>query len=380
MRTILNSRRARWAVPVAIVATAGTIAGGVALAGESNPELPDKDAAELLTDLQNAGVEPFSGTVVQTSRLGLPEVPGLTDHTADVSLLSMLTGSNTARIWFSSAEQFRFSLMGSFDEVTLIRDGQDVWLWSSDTNEAQHLVLPENLPFPAMSEDGVTAPPDPHIAVQELLDEIDPSTEVTVSGTVEVAGRPAYELAVRPRDDRTLIEEVAIAIDGETSRVLRVEVLTTGSTDPAFEIGFTSVSFSDPSDEVYRFNPPPGADVTDYHLGDLMRLFMQLDKSGLDAAEQSAAPEVVGEGWTSVLVLRDVDVPADDPDGAGGADPGDDAVLDALLGAGEEVSGPYGSGRLFTTSLLSALWLDDGTVLLGAVTPDVLEEAAAQAS
>ena len=374
MRTILNSHRARWAVPVAIVATAGAIAGGVALAGESSPELPVKDAGELLTDVQGAGVEPFSGTVVQTSRLGLPEIPGLTDDTTDMSLLSMLTGSNTARIWFSSAEQFRFSLMGAFDEVTLIRDGTDVWLWSSDTNEAEHLVLPGNLALPGMGGDGLPHP-DPHVAVQELLDEIDPTTEVMVTGTVEVAGRSAYELAVRPRDDGSLIGEVAVAIDGETSRVLRVGVIADGDTEPAFEIGFTSVSFSEPSDEVYRFNPPPGADVTDHSLAELIGLVMQLGAAHGPGEDSAGSPEVIGDGWTSVLMLRDVELPDGVED-----DSADSLALGALIGAGQQVSGSYGTGRMFTTSLLSALWLDDGTLLLGAVTPEVLEAAAVEAT
>ncbi len=374
MGTKLTARKARWMVPVAVVATAGVVAGGVALAGEDSPELPAKDAADLLTDIKAAEFEPFSGTVVQTSRLGLPELPGLTGDSADLSPLRMLTGSNTARLWVSSAEQFRFSLMGAFDEVTLIRNGSDVWLWSSGTNEADHLTLPGSMPLPGPAKSG-TPHPDPHASAEEILEAIEPSTEVTVTGTVEVAGRDAYDLAIRPRDDGSLVDEIALAVDGETSRVLRIEVIADGMTEPAFELGFTSVSFDEPSDEVYRFNPPPGADVTEHNTLELARSFMDL-RAGKEH-HAGGGPTVIGEGWTSVVVLEDVDLPRGDGEPA---DEEGEATLEALLESAEPVSGPYGSGRLFTTSLLSALWLDDGTLLVGAVTPEVLEAAATEAA
>jgi hypothetical protein len=41
------------------------------------------------------------------------------------------------------------------------------------------------------------------------------------------------------------------------------------------------------------------------------------------------------------------------------------------------VHGAYGDGRVLQTKLVSVLALDDGRVLIGAVTPSVLEEAAA---
>lgn len=378
MGTNLNSRRARWIVPVAVVATAGAIAGGVAIAGEDSPELPAKDAAELLTDIQQAEFGPFSGTVVQTSRLGLPELPGLNGESADVSPLSLLTGSNTARIWFSSAEQFRFSLMGAFDEVTLIRNGADLWLWSSETNEADHLTLPGALPLPGSGASG-TPHPDPQASAEQMLEAVEPSTEVSVTGTVEVAGRPAHELTIRPRDEASLVDEITIAVDGETSRVLRTEVIADGATEPAFEVGFTSVSFDEPSDEVYRFNPPPEADVTEHNIAELAQMFMNPGQGWNGESDKpGTAPTVIGEGWTSVLVMDDVPTPeAIREDGEQGDEEGA-AAMDALLGSAEQVSGPYGSGHLFTTSLVSALWLDDGTLLLGAVTPDVLEDAASE--
>jgi outer membrane lipoprotein-sorting protein len=358
-------------VPAAVIATTAAVTGGVVIAGASSPDLPEKDAAELLADVHNADAEPFSGTVVQTSRLDFPELPGLTETRGDLSLLSMLTGSNTARIWYTSPEQLRFSLMGTFDELTVIRDNADVWLWTSDTNEAEHITLPPafspgDYPIPdAMAGKPLT--PDEAAAV--FLDELDPSTEISVDGTAEVAGRPAYELVISPRDDRSLIESISLAIDADTTKILRFEINTGDADEPAFEVGFTSVSFTEPSEDVYRFNPPEGAQITEHSMADIASMLMR----GKDDHRPmlDGAPTVIGEGWTSVLVVPGLSIPA-------GAE--DEGLVDALLSTGTEVSGAYGSGRLFTTALVSALWLDDGTLLIGALTPDALEEAAIEVS
>jgi outer membrane lipoprotein-sorting protein len=358
MKSLLRTRRARWAVPaVAIAGVAAAIGGGALLAGASSPTLPEKTAAELLADVHNAEKQPFSGTLVQTSRLGLPELPALESDHHTTSLLSMLTGSNTARIWYVSPQQVRFALMGAFDETNVIRDGSDLWIWYSSTNTADHLTLPPAFSLPDAAATA-KAPITPADAAEHVLGELDDTTEITVDGTAEVAGRAAYELVVGPRDDRSLIEDVRIAVDADTSMPLRFEINARDGGDPAFEVGFTSVTFSEPSADVFRFNPPDGATVTERNLLE----FMDFDKRPMLADP----PEVLGEGWMSVVVVDDVTVPESD----------DSGMLDALLSAGTRVEGSYGAGTLYETALVSVLWLDDGTLLAGAVTPDVLEETA----
>ncbi len=358
MKSFLRSRRARWAVPtVAIAGVAAAIGGGALLAGASSPALPDKSAAELLADIHNADRQPFSGTLVQTSRLGLPDLPALDGDDHTTSLLSMLTGSHTARVWYVSPQQARFSLMGAFDETNVIRNDSDLWVWYSSTNTADHLTLPPAFSLPEAAA-AAKAPITPADAAERVLGELDDTTEITVDGTAEVAGRAAYELVVAPRDDRSLIDDVRIAVDADTSMPLRFEINAPDGGDPAFEVGFTSVTFEEPSDEVFRFNPPPDATVTERNLFDLMDL-----GNGHRPADR---PEVHGEGWTSVLVVDSVALPESD----------DSEMVDALLAAGTRVEGSYGGGTMFETALVSALWLDDGALLVGAVTPDVLEETA----
>jgi hypothetical protein len=72
----------------------------------------------------------------------------------------------------------------------------------------------------------------------------------------------------------------------------------------------------------------------------------------------------------SVLVLH----------GATASSLSSNATLGTLLKATTPVSGPFGSGQLLSTPLVSVLMLSDGRTLVGAVQPSVLEQAATSAA
>jgi outer membrane lipoprotein-sorting protein len=360
-----NSRRgARWAMPIG-AAAALVFAGAVVpvIAGAA-PSLPEKSAAELLADVTDATDQPFAGTVVETARLGLPELPA---RGGDTSPQALLSGSHTAQVWYADKHTFRVALVGTLAETDLVRNGPDLWLWSSEDNSADHIVLPDAATRPserAASPDPTAPPISPQQAAERALAAADPTTAVAVDGTAEVAGRAAYELVLRPRDNRSLVEAVRLAVDAETSVPLRVRVLAKGATEPAFETGFTSVRFERPANSVFQFSPPPGAKVTTKQPN-------ELDRAGATVADRpdkalAAAPALLGDGWTTVLELPQVEVAELRRSELGGA----------LFRDAEHVSGRFGSGHLLTSTLVTALLTDDGRLFLGAVTPAAVIAAA----
>jgi outer membrane lipoprotein-sorting protein len=369
----LQSRTARWAVPLGAVTAIGLGIGVTSVMADAATQLAPKTAAQLLVDVGSAPRQPFSGTVVQTARLGLPELPGRAGST---SLQSLVSGSHTARVWYTSPAKARFSLVGDLAESDVIRDGRDVWTWSSTENAATHVRLPAALADrPAAA---APLPTDPASAAAQALRAIDPSTTVTVEGTGRVAGRSAYELVLAPRDARSLVQQVRLAVDGETSVPLRVQVFAKGGTEPAFETAFTAVQFERPADSVYTFTPPAGAKVREVAPpAGAFEDGTPRAGSGKDGGavaprdgggrQGPAGTRIVGSGWTAVAVLQGVDADA----------LSSDATAGAVLRATTRVEGSYGSGRLLRTPLLSVLLLDDGRALVGAVDPAVLEEAAA---
>lgn len=369
-------RRLAWAVPAAalVIVTAAVTLPMVATA---TPSLPAKSAATLLADVAASAGTPVSGRVTFTADLGLPALPQRAGTAIEPTAL--LSGSHRARVWSDGADRVRVAVVDDLAETDLVRNGRDVWLWTSGKNTVAHLRLP--------AATGTAAPPvgatpeglTPVQAARQALAAVDPSTRVTVDGTATVAGRAAYELVLSPRDTRSLVGDVRIAVDSATSVPLRVQVHAAGSSaGPAFETAFTSVSFSPPDAAVFRFSPPTGATVTEPS----RRPARHGEQQRTPGGDGAPVPTVVGSGWTAVLEMSGVTLPAVGGDGADGADGADGtsggSQLSALRAAMTPVSGPYGSGHVLRTRLVSVLLLEDGRLLVGAVPPALLEQAAAR--
>jgi hypothetical protein len=390
---------------------------------DASPTLPPRTAAQLLAQLPSAANLDFSGTVRTTARLGLPDLPdSVQGQHAPASITSLLTGTHTLRVWRDGLERQRVALVGDLSEADVIHNGQDVWAWSSDTRSGIHLRLPDHdaTHAPTPSTPGTSPLPQdlmrdltPQRLAEKLLAAVDPTTKVTVDGTATVAGRDAYELVVAPRDHRSLVDQIRLAVDASTSLPLRLQVFGTRSAKPAIESGFTSVSYATPSASVFRAPTVPLTELTvPSHAG----------PPAAPHAAPSDLPRVHGSGWTTVLELpnmpdlasltgtpgaaplppaqgtdgtRRPDIPPPD-DSIGPAGPMDgssaspnssgegpaqfDGVLQALLRSATPVTGAYGSGRLLRTALVSVLMLDDGRVFVGAVTPTLLEQVATDAA
>jgi outer membrane lipoprotein-sorting protein len=354
--SIFTSRPAlRWGVPVLVgVAVVGGGAAARTIAAAADPSLPPRTAAQLLVDLQTARLDGGSGTVVQRSDLGLPQLP--VGGQGSANLNSLITGAHTLRVWFSGPDHARVALMGTLGESDIITNGHDVWVWDSQKNEATHSTL---------SKDATSRPPldpnalpkTPQEAANQALAAIDPSTAVTTSGSAKVAGRAAYELTLKPKDKASLVGEITLAIDAEKHVPLRVQVYPAGSDKTAFEAAFTQVSFARPDAAQFTFTPPKGAKITEGGTAEAPKA----------PAQRATMPEpvAIGTGWTTVLVAR---APSD---ATASSEPS--ALSPQMF---PSVSGAWGSGHLVTSKLFSVLFTDDGRVLAGAVHPDRLYQAA----
>ncbi|MDR7273762.1 outer membrane lipoprotein-sorting protein [Catenuloplanes atrovinosus] len=383
----------RWLIPAA--AAVAVIGGGAAvgaLAAGADPVLPQRSAAELLVDLQNAKVDGLSGTVVQTADLGLP---GIAKLAADVggetgSLGSLISGENTLRVWHSEPDKSRVALVGTLGQTDVIRNGTDVWIWQSAGNTAQHWTVPAGQADEAPAPMASGLPSTPQEAADQALAAVDPTTEVVVGRSAKVAGRDAYELILRPRDTTSLVGEVRLAIDAEHKIPLRAEIIAKKDNVSAFKVAFTQVDFGRPDAAQFAFNPPPGGTVTE---GNSKALSAEEhdaeptpeEQAEIDKLAEAAKPKTIGEGWTTVftadLAAAERAVPADavKPENApeGAPDELPAAQLEALSAQFPEVSGAWGKGRLLSGNLFSVLFTDDGKVYGGLVAPEKLYEVAA---
>jgi outer membrane lipoprotein-sorting protein len=374
----------RWALPAGVAALVlGGAVAGPALSASAEVDLPERSAAQLLTDLQTADVDAFSGTVSHHADLGLPSLPDGMGGEHSTDLTSLLDGDHELLVW-AAGDKGRISLKGRLGEYGVVSDGTDLWTWSSDETTATHLTLPRHdggdewaHELPAVTPEQVT---------DAVLQALEPTTRVTSGPNDLVAGRPAYELVLQPRDEGSLIGSVRIAVDAGELVPTRVQVVPAGSDAPALEVAFTELSFATPADDVFTFSPAPGVTIEEHALGDRAGTARHHGLPGGDGAGAAPAGEgwnadadaadrvaVVGTGWSTVLVSRLPD----------GADVGDLTGVQALGGdvggfveALPRVRGDWGSGRLLTSRLFSVLLTDDGRLLVGAVDGDALTAAA----
>jgi outer membrane lipoprotein-sorting protein len=347
----MPKRLLRWLPAVVAPAAVAAVAITVPLSAGAAGDLPAKTPEQVLELVaKSADLPGFSGTVQQTSDLGLPELPaGLTSGSASgadagsANAVELLTGTHTARVYEAGSAQRRVQVLDSMAERDLIRNGSDLWLWDAKHDTATHVTVPQRT---ADSTD-VTSPAD---AARRALDAVDGSTAVAVDGSASVAGRDAYRLVLTPRSSGTTIGSVGIAVDAETGLPLQVEVTARGATSPAFSVGFTEVDLTKPADSLFDFQPPSGATV-----------HQQTPPTRSDASD-GKRPTVTGSGWDAVVT----------------ADAGASATAGITRdGVFQQLTKPVDGGRVLSTTLVNVLVTDDGRILAGAVPVSRLEAVAA---
>jgi len=352
MRIFASKPLLRFLAPLAFVLVVmGT--GLLATTASAEKKLPARTPQELLVDLQKAKTDGLSGTVVERADLGIPAIPGANGQD-DAELTSLGSGSHTLRVRYSAPDKARLAVLGTYSEYDIIKNGKDVWTWSSKENAATHrTVTAETASTPSAT------PKTPEEAANEVLKTLGPTTTVTTDSDVEVAGRPAYELVLEPKDANTLIKQVRIAVDGDTKLPLRVQMFGTDN-KIVFEVAYTSIDFTRPDDSEFVFNPPPGAKVTEVQPSE--------SPSAQDrqrAEEAKNATKIIGSGWTAVRITKVGDL----------GNSQTDQQLKAFLDKLQPVQGSWGSGRLLAGTAFSAVWTDDGRLGVGAVRPDVIYQA-----
>jgi len=377
-KSIVTRSWQRWIPAVAVPAVVAVVAvvGGVATTASA--DLPSRTPQEVLALVGASDVTSFSGTLAQSSDLGLPDISGIAGSAGGsgssgsdaagafdaTSALELLTGSHTARVYADGADKLRVQVLDQLAERDVVRNGSDLWLYDSNDSSAVHSTLPADSGDAA--GDVPTSIPTPDELASEFLAAVDPTTDVSLGADTSVAGRSAYDLVLTPRTDATLVGSVSIAVDSETGMPLQVEVFARGVSSPAFEVGFTDLSLDTPSSDLFAFTPPAGTDVTEKDLSGAGH-DGATPGDGSDAASGTAPgdgtrPTVIGEGW--------------------------DAIVETSIGGDlssltsnplfAQLATPVDGGSVLQTTLVSVLLTDDGRLLAGAVPADSLQAAAAR--
>lgn len=419
-------KAARYGVPVAVVAvTAATIGLVPALADSGSPDLPKISAQDLVAKMAASKTDQLSGMVKVSTDLGLPALPGLAgaggggaadgkahgggpfggheqnggsggkaDDADGASrgpaapgreLMKLASGEHTLRVAADGPTKQRVSVVEDAAEYSFIHNGDEIWTYDSASDSAFHGTLPKDAAHHGARHQD--APPEgladltPQQAAEQALKAAHKSTNVSVDGTTQVAGRDAYQLVLEPKKSAdSTIGSIRIAVDADNGVPLKFTLNPADGGSPAVDIAYTSVDFGKPKAGTFDFTPPEGTDVTERTLG-AGAAHAKGDKSAeahkkaLQKLDGFNAMDVVGEGWGTVATVQLPDrAQSKDTRGGEGIDsPRAQKLLDSFT---KKVKGDFGTGRVFETKLVNALLTDDGTVYVGAVTKQGLVEAA----
>ena len=357
MTLFARHSRLRWAVPPLVVGLFALLALLPTLSASATPDLPAVTPAQLLAKAQQAHVDTLSGTVELTSNLGVPNLSSLQGQTGPASgfnPLDLLSGVHRVDVAYDGPDRQRLVMTGALSENDVYRNGPDLWLWDSQGSSATHYNVPVHEATGHPDQPELT----PDQIGQKIVDQLSPSTELSVDTPAYVAGRAVYELVLKPKAAESTVDHVSLAVDSETGLPLRVSVLAKGQSSPALQLAFTSISFSQPSGP-FAFTPPAGAKVTQGSATGERRYRgpMPMFQSAPSANQPTT---VVGDDWSQVVISGARQIPWQVHD---------------LVRAATPVTGSWGSGRLIETNLVNVLILDDGRVAAGFVTPSALEAA-----
>lgn len=369
----------RWAAPGVALAT--IIAGSQVAAhwpAHADTDLPPRTAAQLLTDVQQAGPVAMSGTVTATMALGLPELP--TSGSNPTAPLNLLSGTHTAKVWYDGGTQSRIAVLGKSAETDVVTNDSGLWVWQSADRSVLHVAPTAGDQGPKAYADrtgpshsgipsGKSAVPGglstPEGVATWALKMLEPTTSVTTTSNERVAGCAAYELVLTPKTSNTKVGSIHVAIDAKHHIPLRAEVFARGADKPAINVGFSSIDFGKQPASRFDFTPPPGAKVTTPKKSAKSRNHAKSPRVTSPRAKADL-PQVVGKGWSSVLVGT---IPTKTTGKKANQD------LQRALKVLPKVSGSWGQGHLLDTALLSAVITDDGHFAVGAVQPKTLYAA-----
>ena len=369
----------RWAVPVAALTATIGIAGvsNLVSANAQVPNLPPLTAAELLAKVTSAKVPAFSGTVQLTANLGLPDLGGF-GGSVPGSISDLLAGTHTASVSADGPTKLKVTTQGALAESSWIRNGNDAWSWSSETQTATHANAAAGTDIGTDADTpnavaGVTPGPEsmsPPAMAARVLAQVDPTTSVSVRTSAYVAGRAAYELVLTPKSVTSTVGEVVLAVDAATGTPLEARITAKGKASPALELGFTQITFAAPPASTFVFTPPAGSTVKQAtSVADLLPITGR-DHHDRPADSPDATSTVksgdrgtttVGTTWGTVIITKGTTI---------------SPHIAQLLGGGTDITLAAGvTAKVVTTALINVMLTSDGRIAIGAVTPQALQAA-----
>ena len=405
----------------ALIVPAVIAAGAVAVPLQANAvDLPDLTPQQVML-LMDGEITGFSGTIVKTSELGLPPlemssmmdeemiaemeekmpegfeefIPSIIEQNAITQAIELIAGTHKIRV-YASEVGMRVQVLDPMSQRDFIVNQNEFWAYDarnataltgtfdmevSDEDKAEFEAEAQAQLDQYLAEIQLDIS-NPEAVADYLMAQVGETTEVSVGKDHRIAGRTAYQLIAQPNAENSLVESVVISVDSETGMALDVKVYSIEQEEPAFHVGFESISFETPDASMFSFTPPAGTTVETMEVPAVLEAELEQLKSDYENKEftnednaamraefesryaEAPKPAMIGEDWESVIYLPAMpqEVPME--------------MMENELFA--DLMTPVDGGKVFSTPLLNVLVLDSGEVYAGAVTIEYLQEVAAR--
>ena len=405
----------------ALIVPAVIAAGAVAVPLQANAvDLPDLTPQQVML-LMDGEITGFSGTIVKTSELGLPPlemssmmdeemiaemeekmpegfeefIPSIIEQNAITQAVELIAGTHKIRV-YASEVGMRVQVLDPMSQRDFIVNQNEFWAYDarnataltgtfdmevSDEDKAEFEAEAQAQLDQYLAEIQLDIS-NPEAVADYLMAQVGETTEVSVGKDHRIAGRTAYQLIAQPNAENSLVESVVISVDSETGMALDVKVYSIEQEEPAFHVGFESISFETPDASMFSFTPPAGTTVETMELPAELEAELEQLKSEYETKEftnednaamraefesryaEAPKPAMIGEDWESVIYLPAMpqEVPME--------------MMENELFA--DLMTPVDGGKVFSTPLMNVLVLDSGEVYAGAVTIEYLQEVAAR--
>ena len=369
------------AAAVAIV-IAGTVAVVAARSGTSDAP-PSKPLADALHDAISAS--PPAGVTARVTFTNNLFPSGALFGNAGSALISGASG----RLWLTGDGRGRIELQSDSGDVQIVWSPTEVTVFDASSNTVYKLSLPEST---AQQQTSPHTPPT-LAQVSDFLTKLAQHVDVSDATPTVVAGRPAYEASLAPKQSGSLLGSLRLAWDAEQGVPLSAGLYATGSATPALELAVKDVAYGAVPDSDVDVSPPAGAKVVDLGTASANHDNGSAPKpiTGLDAVEAGAgfgvvAPDTIaGRARTQALLLgkRVVLVYGEGPAAIVVVEHKADSAQTAngMLGVLPKLDVNGATAHELSTQLGTALtWQRDGVafVLVGSV-PSATAESAARA-
>jgi outer membrane lipoprotein-sorting protein len=244
-----------------VLAVVGALVGLRTMAASASPE--NLSDGELLSKVARAPetAPDFSASLTVEQSV----IPAQILEAAGQESGFAASGPQTARIWYGGPDRLRAELQGDNGDRVFVHDGERIWAYNGATNTLRTGERPTE---PRSSELPDTENPPTPVEIDRMLAELAPTSELTQGTPVRYAGREAYVMTLRPKDEgTTLVDHGRALIDSETFLPLELALYAQGKPDPVFSWSVSSLDVDTVPAERFQFQTPPGARVIPFEEG-----------------------------------------------------------------------------------------------------------------